>query len=475
MLASFPARADLDDIEFLNPIERAAARANQAVFEQLTSGPNPVCSEEIRTPTGSCTGTLFETFSNVRELVHTANELTDSGPTTFSLNVDQESLGFALRWTAAEELAAQGSSATQFSTNQLNSLASRIAALRFGARGLRSAYKASGSDGLYASEVRPLGGGASSDSESDSIVRRWSAFVDGSYGYGRKDDTSDPFNPAGSQGAEDAFDFDGQEVSAGVDYRLRDDLVLGALLGYTDRSVDFDSSVSIVDGTIESKGQSLIFYALWENDRFYLSGSLGAQWLEYDLVRRITYPSLNPLVASIDVTTTSDTDSNAIIATLNGGMPFNFGALGVEPFLKAEYQDLSIDDFTESGSSGFEFNYGKQDIKSLDLAGGFKIQYALTPSFGVIVPYLRGEYHKELENESRNISALYAGLPTAARTSTEDFSLATDEPDDEFLIAAGGFSVVLKNGLQGFLQYQQVFDLDTFDDRAITGGIRLEF
>jgi uncharacterized protein YhjY with autotransporter beta-barrel domain len=472
-LAAVPAFADLSSLTFQSPIERAAARANQAAFNQLTvssGGQEPICPEQTRAPVGACTGVVFSTFGRVRELVHTANELTGSGPTTFSLGLDQENLGFALRWTAAEELAAQGSSATQFTTSQLNSLSSRISALRFAASGARagSAYNLRSGEGLFAAN-----GGAGGDDTS--IASRWSAFVDGSFGYGSKDDTSDPFNPAGSTGAEDGFDFDGQEITAGVDYRLNNNIVIGVLLGYTDRAVDFDSLVSIVDGRIDSKGESAMAYGLWENDRFYVSGSIGGQWLDYDLTRRITYPSLNPLVASIDVTALSETSSTTLTGTLNAGVTFSAKGFGFEPYVKLEYQDISIDNFTERGSTGFEFNYGKQDIKSFEGGVGFKLQYVITPRFGVIVPYLRGEYRKEFDNDVRQISAVFAGLPASAVSADADFNLATDEPDDDYMLGAAGASIVLPHGWQGFIQYQQVFDLDTFDDRAITGGIRLEF
>jgi uncharacterized protein YhjY with autotransporter beta-barrel domain len=467
---SAPALADLNSIQFTNPIEQAAARANQATYDELTGGrggegEGAICDPQLSGPAGSCTGVVFEIFSNVRELVETANELTDSGSTTYSLRLDQENLGFALRWTAAEELAAQGSSATQFSNNQLGSLASRISALRVSALGRTARNDLPGS--LWAS-----GGGASAD---DSIAKRWGGFLNGAFGYGRKDDTSDPFNISSNPGAEDAFDFDGSEITLGADYRLGESTVLGALLGFSKRRVDFDSSVSIVDGTIDTDGASLIVFALWENDRFYLSGSLGGQWLGYDMTRRITYPSLNPLVAPVDVTTASKTDSNTLMGTLGGGANFNFGGFGLEPYAKAEYQKVGIDEFTEQGSSGFEFGYGDQDIKSFQLAAGVKLQYVFTPSFGVIVPYARAEFRKELENDAREISAAYSGVPAGSATVGQDFNLATDEQDDDFYVVVGGFSVVFKHGLQGFLQYQEVLDLDTFSDRVIAGGVRLEF
>ncbi len=448
-----PALADLTALQFSNPIEQAAALANQATYNDLTGGEVPLCDPELSGPAGNCTGAVFEMFSNVRELVETANELTDSGSTRYSLRLDQENLGFALRWTAAEEMAAQGSSATQFTNSQLNSLASRISALRVSALGAS-------------------GGGASAD---DGIAKRWGGFLNGAFGYGRKDDTTDPFNTTGTSGAEDAFDFDGSEITLGADYRLGESTVLGALLGFSQRRVDFDSAVSIVDGTIDTDGSSLLFFALRESDRFYVSGSLGGQWLEYDFTRRITYPSLNPLVAAVDVTTTSNTDSNTLMGNLSGGANFRFGGFSLAPYAKAEYQKVSVDEFVEQGASGFEFGYGEQDIKSFQLAAGATLQYVFTPRFGVIVPYARAEFRQEFENDPRNISATYASMPASSVTAAQDFNLATDEHDDQFYVVAGGFSVVLKGGLQGFLQFQEVLDLDTFSDSVIAGGIRLEF
>jgi outer membrane autotransporter protein len=471
------ARADLDDpfiLDQLSAFEQLAAVANQAVYDQLTfdpDGPNgplaPTCTPRDDGSGSTCTGTTFQIFENVRELVDNSNEL-QGRPGPFSLGLDIQNLGFALRWTAAEELAAQGSSSTEFSNNQLNSLGSRLSALRFGARGFRTTAIDTDDDGVLVAGQPPLGGGAAAD---ESIASRWGGFVDGSFGYGRKDDTTF------ATGFEDAFDYDGQEVTIGVDYRLTDAFVIGGIVGYTEKDVDFDSRYSIVDGTIESDGYSLMLYGLWESERFFVSGSVGAQELSHDLVRRINYPSFNPLVLPVDETARSDTDSSAILATFGAGVDWRRGAFMLEPYLSADYQKITIDGFTEAGANGFDFTYGEQDIKSLDTAIGLRIQYAITPSWGVVVPYLRGEYRKELENDSRTIDATYSGLagvqlPAASGTT---FAIPTDEPDDEYYLVCGGFSVVLKRGLQGFIQYQQLFELDTFSDHAITGGIRLEF
>ena len=129
-------------LPYANAVERAAAQANQTVFEALDESCNPgsvldqIPSPAAPPPGATCTADQFFVYLNSRELVHTANEIRgQGGATVASLGVDQEGLGTALRWTAAEEYAAQGSMATEFANGQLSSLAARMSALRFGAVG----------------------------------------------------------------------------------------------------------------------------------------------------------------------------------------------------------------------------------------------------------------------------------------------------------------------------------------------------
>ena len=140
------------DSAYANGIERAAAAANDLVFRALDTDCNPGgVLDTLPAPTFGdiilrqggpgplCNPDTFHVYLNARELVHTANELQGSGPTVASLGLDQEGLGLALRWTAAEELSAQGAMATDIANGQLSTLAGRLTALRFGATGFGTA------------------------------------------------------------------------------------------------------------------------------------------------------------------------------------------------------------------------------------------------------------------------------------------------------------------------------------------------
>ena len=466
------ARADLTDpriLAQLNALESAAARANQATYDALlgpcAAGEGPTCPADV-----------FGVFAETRDLVHTANELLGTGDTTFSLALDIDGLGFALRWTAAEELAAQGSMTTEFAASQISSLSARIAALRWGVSGPRVTRQSTSVDGsirVAQAGPLPLGGGASADAER--IDSPWSWFVDGAFGYGDKDPTE----------LEDAFDFEGREITIGADYRYSPSLAVGVMAGYSRKEVDFDSRRSIVDGSIKTDGYSGIAYALLEGEQSYLNGSLGYQKLTLDSRRRITYPSQNPLVSAVDSLATGTTDSSSLLATLGAGYALRWGAFSVEPSLGLDYIDARVDGFRESSVNNFDggspddpfdLRIGNQDIESLDGSVGLQLQYVFTPRFGVLVPYLSGRYHRELLDDVRRVSALYAdAYAELVQTIDADFRVPTDPPDEDYYTAAAGVTMVLAGGLMGFVQYLRVIDLDDYSDTTITGGFRHEF
>ncbi len=312
--------------------------------------------------------------------------------------------------------------------------------------------------------------------------------MNGSFGYGSKEPTP----------LEDAFDFDGSEITLGVDFRLPNDLWLGGIVGLSDQAIDFDeaaSRVSVVDGNVDSDGTSLILFALFQGERLNLSGSIGGQSLSYDIVRNIKYPSFNPNTESTNSLANSHPEATVRTATFGIGYAFGTQKFTFEPFFNLEYLDATVDAFAEersinllsdsSVSKRFDLSISEQNIESLDAALGFRFQYVFTPRFGVIVPYLSLEAHRELEDDARTITAGYAAIEDIL--GRDAFRVPTDVPDDSYSVASVGFSVVLRGGrqreaggpiaggLSAFLQLKAVENLLHYDDNVATGGFRYEF
>lgn len=484
-------------LTYANDVERAAAVANQQVFETLDPLCNPggvfdTVPEPAAPPPGSgCADEgRFIVYLNARELVHTANELRGSGATVASLGQSIEGLGRALRWTAAEELAAQGSMTTEFSNGQLSNLAARLSALRFGARGfgVSNAYRMDPRrDRLLASTQQPPADGGAAETTPETFSR-WGGFLNGAFGYGGKDPTP----------RENAFDFDGSEITLGVDYRLPSNVVLGGILGLSRQKVDFDeaaSEISVVDGNIRADGDSYIVFALFQGERLHLSGSIGTQTLRYDVERNIKYPSFNPELDSANSLAKSHPRTDVDVATFDFGYSFGRAKLTVEPFFNAEYLDATVPAFDEERSINllsndavskrFDLSIAEQSFDSLDTTFGVRLQYVVTPRFGVIVPYLTLEAHRELADESRAITAGYAAIRDLLPATS--FVVPTDEPDESYQVVTTGFSVILRGGrqrevggpiaggLSAFLQLKAVLNLRYYDDNVVTGGVRYEF
>jgi uncharacterized protein YhjY with autotransporter beta-barrel domain len=456
-----------------NGLEIAAARTNDAAYAALlptcVNAATLVPTAPSATGGGACTGNVLNLFNRLRELEDTANGLLGRGETAFSLRLGAQALGLALRWTAPEEFAAQGSLTTKFANSQMTTLAGRFSALRFSTYIARLARGDSDSDSdadaprlvSYSSGI-PRGGGASADSPGLFSAGNLSAVGNGSYSAGAKAPTT----------FEDAFDFNDTEYSAGSDLRVNSHLVVGVLAGYTINHINFNSSESTVDGGIRGEGYSGIVYAQLTGDAAYVDVSLGYQHLNLDTRRSITYPSLNPLVPSVDETSTSSASANSWIADVGTGYAFHFRGFSVEPYLTGQYIHTGIGQFTEHDGDGFDINVGGQSIPSFTTSAGVKLQQAFLPPFGVIVPYVYGEYRHEFLENSRNIQSNYGD---SSATSAADFNLPTDGPTRNYYVAGAGLTVALKHGVQGFVQYVKVLQYTNYTDYVASGGLRIEF
>jgi uncharacterized protein with beta-barrel porin domain len=440
-----------------NGLALAAAQADDAAYAKLL----PLCAGAAAAVTG-CTGTTQQLYNQLRALEDNADELLGRGQQTYSLRLSPSGVANALQWTAPEEYSAQGSMTTQFANSQAAVLTNRFAALHFAAMATRLADNLDDpSSGAWARAYSALGGAAGADAANVNFGR-FSAFVNSGYGAGTKSPTT----------FEDAFAFDSTEVSAGLDYRITDRLVVGVVAGHTERRIDFNSAESIVAGSVRGNGQSGTLYLQYEGDAAYVNGSLGSQNVSLNTIRKITYPSNNPLVPSVDDTAVSNTGALTTTASVAAGYVWHYRAASLEPYINGLYMHTRIGAFTETSANGFDVSVEGQSIVSSEAAAGLKLQYAILPPFGVIVPYVYGEYRHQFAEPSRDIGSTYAADPG---TSSSDFNIPTDAAPNHYYVVGAGGSVVLPHGIQGFIQYIRVLQYTNYTDHVFSGGIRWEF
>lgn len=355
---------------------------------------------------------------------------------------------------------AQTTLAFSVANQQFRNVKNRMALLRRGdARGIN----VSGLNGNPINQILPtslsqlsgqsIGGGASGDK--DSPFDKFGVFVNGNFGVGDKDGTD----------RELGFEYDSQGVTAGIDYRFTDNFVFGGTFGYNSIKSDFDAS----RGKLDLDGYSFSLYSTYYNDDFYLDSIFSGGWNEYDTRRILQLPGLNQ-------TALGDTRGNDYSFNITGGYDFHEQGLTYGPYGRVSYQNVQIDGYQESpsipGAAGFGslVTIGKQNAVSLQTALGGQLSYAISTSFGVLMPTARAEWVHEFHDGSRPLSWQFSSVPTQT-----SFINLSDGSSRNFANLGAGLSATLTHGASAFLFYEAMVGRDNISEHSINAGVRAEF
>ncbi|MCG7870427.1 MAG: autotransporter outer membrane beta-barrel domain-containing protein [Candidatus Thiodiazotropha taylori] len=407
---------------------------------------------------GALPGTipLFDTCS---AMVQTANELSDIGSFDSSLGLDADELADALQQIATEEYTATGTLANEAAGTRMDPLISRLTELRSGARGFSiSGLNINNSQTLVNRPGYVGQGGSAGDPLMDNAL---SGFATINSGVGEKD--------ANSSSA--AFDYDNYRLTAGIDYRLSENLVFGGALSYNRIDTEFDNTATVSGGDLETDGWGGALYGSFYKDRYYLDTMVSYATSDYDMVRNIYIPS-NTAVASINESAKASTDSSDYAFSIGGGYTINQGPISFGPYGRATYMRVDIDSYKERGAdaSGLNFSVDDQEWTSLTSVLGAEFSYAISSQQAVIIPQARLGWVHQFENDQSEITASYINDPRNNR-----FRVLTSEPDRNYFELNLSVSSVLQDGLQLFVNYDTLLGLEDLSDHQFTLGGRLEF
>lgn len=351
---------------------------------------------------------------------------------------------------------------------QKNNLFSRLGALRKGATGLDLSGFTLNIDGLALSEstlpsdLNPLEtGGAAGDEENSLLANeKIGVFIGGTISLGDKDKTDN----------EDGFEFTTRGLTAGVDYRLNDQAVIGSAIGYSSTDTDIDSN----GGEIDSDSLSLSVYGTYyRTDNYFIEGILSYAWNNFDQNRNISYQLVGQ--DAVNQTAYADYDGDQLSIALGTGMHINKGALTLTPTGKLEYIDTNIDSYGEKingtgAGSGWGVALDDQNLDSMTLTLGINATYAISQNWGVLLPQASVEWVKEFEDDSRLVSGYFLGDQTQ-----EKFILNMDEVDNSYFNLRLGVSGQFENGATGYAYYQRLIGYSNLSVDTIGLGFRWSF
>jgi outer membrane autotransporter protein len=290
-------------------------------------------------------------------------------------------------------------------------------------------------------------GGAAADSVS---YEGLGVFVSGDYQH--KDKTATSF--------ELGFESDSVGPTIGVDYMLGTSGVIGAAFDYSHGFGEYDNNY----GDFDTDSYTFIVYgSYFPIDEAFIDLALGVGRKEF------SNHHLDPGGGASKVR--GDTDGIEFTADLSGGYDFSFGGFTVGPRVGLHYKQTDTNGFTETSSDpGASLDqYFDNSDDSLTGTVGFQASYAISTSFGVVVPSVNAEYVREFLDDRDNQTILLGSGPGVP------VSVALDQPDRNHFNVGAGVVVVLPDGISPFLSYEAEVANYLEETHSVTAGVRLGF
>jgi hypothetical protein len=392
------------------------------------------------------------------------------GPPNRNDSKDDEAIA-ALRH---EEVAVQGNASLESSRKHASNVTQRINVLRQSTKG-----------------------GASGDDNGLLESSRWGFFTNVGYNKGDRRKTVEVDGAGGLGDAtkatvkgERAFDFDGKELSIGLDYRLPGEkIIIGGALGYNKLNSHFTAQ----SGNTKLNGRHLSVYGSYlPTNKIYIDGivSVGNNAIKgsrplpvYDKTTE-TGETAEERIGTGDVDITgkalADTNSHQLSASIGMGYEFNRNALNITPYTRFDYTKTDIDAYTETvldnnplgrDSRGMALSINKQRGDSLIGVIGIRTSYPMSSSGGVFVPQASVELNRQLKTDERSINA----APLLGILNIDAPRAETSELDRTYLKLGLGVSALFPNGHSGFIQIESLQASNDLSDTAIKAGYKLEF
>jgi len=357
---------------------------------------------------------------------------------------DPNAVPEVLRQIAPEEVFSQAQIGNTFARGQNAAVQGRLQQLRGGARGIS----------IQNVQLTSKQSGGSAGDEVD--ASRWGIF----------------FNAQSKEGENDAdlrehgFDYEGNNITAGLDYRLNSQWVFGAAYGHTEATLDYAGG-----GGQDTSNQFGIAYSTLYLESWHLDGVIGAGAGETELARRIAYQDS---ISTIELLTDASTESVQHFLNLSVGydktVNFLRHAINLSPFASVELINTKIDAFGEKSGGGLEIEFNKQDVVSKVVSTGLKVDSPFSFQWGVFNPYIQAALKREVEQSRDPLIGRFAFDPDPNNL----FQLENNKNDTFYQQLTLGASFVLRHGISAYLDYEKMLGLERYAERAFNVGARWE-
>lgn len=259
-------------------------------------------------------------------------------------------------------------------------------------------------------------------------------------------------------------------LTAGADYRLNRQVVIGMAGNYSNTDGDFTGG-----GTFSANSLGgLAFASIQPTDKTFLQMTAGYTRNNY-LVSRLATALVSSVAIGNDRTVnalaSSNSNGNVFNAGVLTGYDHPFGRFSVGPRLGLNYSKTQIGGYGENGGNGIGLNYDDQTIHSLQSTFGIQGSTIYSTGLGVIVHQVNADYIHEFANSQRHITVQFTEDQRATPTR---FAFQNESPVRDYFNLGTGLLAILPNGWQPFVNFRAMVGNSQFDNYVGTFGLRFE-
>ncbi|MDC7786274.1 autotransporter domain-containing protein [Rhodoplanes sp. TEM] len=242
-------------------------------------------------------------------------------------------------------------------------------------------------------------------------------------------------------------------VTAGLDYRLAPDLLLGVFGGYGRTDTDLDDVGST--GTVTTWLGGL--YGGWRAGSWFVQGAALYGRSDYDSVRAV-----------LGTANTGSTTGDQVAVQGAVGTDLRFGRVMLTPELGLQYTKVTIDAFTETGDAALAV--GDNTADSLRSNLGVRGRTEWRTGFGLVTPEWRAFWQHEYLDQERALTATFVDqafpLP---------FATTVGGTGRDFGVLGIGLTAFAADRIQASIGYDFKFGADDYQAHVVGGRLRAAF
>ncbi len=243
------------------------------------------------------------------------------------------------------------------------------------------------------------------------------------------------FDPAGivagkgSTQDQTGYDFTIGGFTTGIDWRVRDDLLVGVATGYNHTDANFQNS----GGSISGDTLPVSAYVAYLPGAFYACGSLGYSLNMFNMHRNILFSDINR-------TAKSSVSGDMLNAYAEAGYDFRTGSVTLTPLASLSYSSLWVNGFSEEDAGDLALKVSPQNAQSLQSGLGAKVSAPFHAGSLELVPRVFATWQHEFANNRRDLDARFSGGGPV-------FTFRTDSPDRDFGVFGADISMPVAQDL----------------------------